>query len=248
MGIDNYGNNLNLSIFHFMIEMTGTNPDIPVLYEDNHLLIIDKPAGVLSQEDYSDDPDVLTLCKKYLKVKYNKPGNVFLGLVHRLDQPVSGVMVLAKTSKAAARLSEQIRNRTFIRSYLAFVSGVTAESGTLIHHLSKDRRTNTVRAYNSKKSGTKRAELHFKTIKQNTKYSLLEVNLITGRAHQIRVQLAKAGHPLWGDYKYDSNAGKPGKILGLRADELGFTHPTTKEQLTFTAPAPKGQPWDTFEY
>ncbi len=231
-----------------MQKHTKTTPSIPIIYEDNHLLVIDKPAGVLSQEDNSKNPDVLNLCKIYLKKKYNKPGNVYLGLVHRLDQPVSGLMVLARTSKAASRLSEQIREHSIDKTYWALVEGMTPMEQTLEHHLSKDKRTNFVKAYNSKKSFTKVAKLKFKTIKQSAHHSLVEVDLITGRAHQIRVQMAKIGFPLWGDYKYGEVGNKPGKSLGLRSVKLSFIHPVTKEKMEFTANPPKLQPWSFFDY
>ena len=229
-----------------MTKHTNTRPNIPILYEDNHLLVIDKPIDVLSQEDHSKDADVLTLCKSYIKKAYNKPGNVFLGLVHRLDRPVSGVMVLAKTSKAASRLSEQVRNRSFKKTYWAIVEGQTENEGRWIHHLHKDKKTNTVKAYNSDKGFTKKAELTFTTLKQSKDYSLVEVDLLTGRPHQIRVQFAKMGHPLWGDTKYGSTVKH--QSLALRSMNIGITHPTQKEALSFDASVPKQQPWNMFEY
>ncbi len=231
-----------------MQKSTKTNPNIPIIYEDNHLLVIDKPVGVLSQEDITGKPDVLTLCKQYLKKEYNKPGNVYLGLVHRLDQPVSGVMVLAKTSKAASRLSEQIRKNMVVKTYWAMVHGTTNPEEHLIHHLAKDKKKNFVHAHNSKKSFTKKSELSYKTIKQNTQFSLVEVDLITGRPHQIRVQLAKIGHPLWGDVKYGDNSSAKGVDLGLRAVKFTLEHPTTKEKMTFEVDMPKIKPWSFFDY
>lgn len=230
------------------MKSTRTRPNISIIYEDNHLLVIDKPAGVLSQEDHTSDPDVLTLCKKYIKNEYNKPGNVWLGLVHRLDRPVSGLMVLAKTSKAASRLSEQIRNHQLKKTYWALVYGMAPSESTLVHFLEKDPKTNSVRAYNSKKGRAKRAELTFKTIKQSAHYSVLEIDLKTGRPHQIRVQLAKINHPIWGDYKYGEPDSGPGKTLALRSMKLEFTHPTKGDLLSFTAPTPHQQPWDNFDY
>ncbi|MTI89500.1 MAG: RluA family pseudouridine synthase [Balneolaceae bacterium] len=226
---------------------TKTTPDIPIIYEDNHLLVIDKPAGVLSQEDHTGDPDVLTLCKQYIKKKYNKPGNVFLGLVHRLDRPVSGIMVIARTSKAASRISKQIRKRSVEKTYWALVQGQTPVYGELVHFLAKNKRSNTVKAYSSPKKNAKESRLKYVTIKQNQKYSVVEVNLITGRPHQIRVQMAKEGHPLWGDYRY-GNPGKDGKNIALRAVKLEFSHPTTKELMILKAPPPSGTPWNTFDY
>lgn len=230
------------------MKSTFTRPDIPIIYEDNHLLVIDKPAGVLSQEDHTNDPDVLTLCKKYIKKEYNKPGNVWLGLVHRLDRPVSGVMVLAKTSKAASRLSEQVRNHKLKKTYWALVYGMTPEFAELTHFLEKDPKTNTVKAYNSKRGRAKKAELSYEVIKQSAHYSVIEVDLKTGRPHQIRVQLAKVGHPIWGDYKYAEEETGPGKQLALRAMKLEIKHPTKDEVMVFEAPKPTRQPWDNFDY
>ena len=227
---------------------TNTKPNIPIIYEDNHLLVIDKPAGVLSQEDSTGAPDVLTLCKRYIKKKYNKPGDVWLGLVHRLDRPVSGLMVLARTSKAASRLSEQIRNNRIDKTYWALVEGMTQMEKTLVHYLEKDKRSNHVTAYKSKKGRAKKAELAFKTLKQSAHYSLIEVDLRTGRPHQIRVQMAKEGYPLWGDYRYGETGSKKGKDLGLRAVKLSFDHPTIKKRMFFEAKVPNLQPWNFFDY
>lgn len=227
---------------------TGTHPNIPIIYEDNHLLVIDKPAGLLSQEDHSGDPDVLTLCKQYIKKKYNKPGDVFLGLVHRLDRPVSGIMVIARTSKAASRLSYQIRKRTITKTYWALVHGKAPVYGDLVHFLDKDERTNTVTAYRSPKGKAKESRLKFITLRQNANYSVVEVDLITGRPHQIRVQFAKEGNPLWGDYKYGNPEEVEGKDIALRAVKLELEHPTKKELMILKAPAPTGVPWNFFEY
>ncbi len=231
-----------------MNSSTRTKPNIPILYEDNHLLVVDKPAGLLSQADRSNNPDVLKLCKEYIKKEYKKPGNVWLGLVHRLDQPVSGAMVLAKTSKAASRLSEQVRTHSIKKTYWAFVYGMTPTGETLTHFLEKDSKTNIVKAYNSRKGKAKEATLHYNTIKQSKDYSVVEVDLVTGRPHQIRVQLQKIGHPIWGDYKYGEQGSGPGKKLALRAMKLEFRHPTKSEILTFAAKIPHQQPWDNFDY
>lgn len=227
---------------------TNTSPDIPIIYEDNHLLVIDKPAGVLSQEDHTGDPDVLNLCKQYIKKKYNKPGDVFLGLVHRLDRPVSGVMVIARTSKAASRLSYQIRKRTINKTYWALVHGKSPVYGEHVHFLEKDERTNTVKVFDSPKRNAKESRLKFITLKQNNKYSVVEVDLITGRPHQIRAQFAKEGNPLWGDYKYGNPDKKKENDIALRAVKLELEHPTKKELMIFKAPKPTSVPWNKFEY
>lgn len=240
--------NFNPRSIFLTTSFTGTKPNIPIIYEDNHLLVIDKPAGVLSQEDHTGDPDVLNLCKAYIKKKYNKPGDVFLGLVHRLDRPVSGVMVLARTSKAASRLSYQIRKRTINKTYWALVKGQAPVYGELVHFLEKDNRTNTVKAYNSPKGKAKESRLKFISVRQNANHSVIEVDLITGRPHQIRVQFAKEGFPLWGDHKYGNPDQGKGEDIALRAVKLELEHPTKKELMTFKAPKPTGKPWDMFDY
>jgi len=227
------------------MNQTRTNPDIPILYEDNHLLIINKPEGVLSQEDHSAAPDVLTLCKAYIKEEYGKPGKVFLGLVHRLDRNVGGVMVLAKTSKSASRLSDQIRRRVFRKTYVAVVQGKTPKNGYLIHHLVKNNQINSVKAYSKPVRDSKKAELTFQTRAQKTGWSLVEINLITGRPHQIRVQFSAEDHPLWGDVKYGST--QKGGTIALFASKLSFEHPTLKKKLVFEAPEPIGTPWNLFD-
>lgn len=224
---------------------TGTDPNIEIVFEDNHLLAINKPRGVLSQEDRTGRPDVLTLCKAYLKAEYHKPGNVFLGLLHRLDQPVSGIMLLAKTSKAASRISEQIRKRTFRKTYLAMVTGKPPANGTLKHYLIKNKQTNTVFVSKKESKQAKAAELTFRTLEQSGDSALIEVNLITGRAHQIRVQLSHEGFPLIGDKKYGSSEISP---LALHAFSIIIMHPTLKTELTLTSNAPNEAPWNRYDY
>lgn len=225
------------------MKTTGTEPDIPVLYEDNHLLVVAKPSGLLSQEDYTGEPDLLTLCREYIKNEYNKPGNVFLGLLHRLDKPVSGVMVFAKTSKAASRISDQIRKREVRKLYMAVVKGTPPENGFLEHHLEKDTRRNLVQAVDKPTKNSKPARLSFQKIAQQNNLALIEVNLITGRAHQIRVQFAESGTPVYGDQKYGE--GKKAQIA-LHAHKFELEHPTKKEKISFTAPLPENHPWSLF--
>lgn len=224
-------------------------PDIPLLYEDNQLLVVNKPVNMLSQADHTGDPDLLTLCKEYLKVRYEKPGNVFLGLVHRLDRPVGGVMVLAKTSKAASRLSEQIRSRKFDKRYLLIVHGKTPPNGVLVHNLLKDSASNrvTVTAADNKKS--KRAELVYQQLEYHNIHdiSLVKVNLITGRPHQIRVQFSSEGFPLVGDKKYGKNSiNIPASEPALFASEIIFSHPVRKNTVSFEASPPTSPPWNFF--
>ena len=200
---------------------------INILYEDNHLLVVEKKVGVLSQSDGSNTYDMLTILKKYLKEKYHKPGNVYLGLVHRLDKNVGGVMVFAKTSKAASRLSEQIRNRDFKKTYLAVCKGIIESDGKYQDYLKRVEYRSEV---TNSKDG-KIAKLSYQVIKVKNNNTLLKINLETGRHHQIRVQFAYHNHPLLGDEKYGSKGRYP---LALYAYRLEFTHPTTKERLNFS--------------
>lgn len=200
---------------------------INILYEDNHLLVVEKKVGVLSQSDGSNTPDMLTILKQYLKDKYNKPGNVYLGLVHRLDKNVGGVMVFAKTSKAAKRLSEGIRNREFKKTYLAICEGILKGEGEYIDYLKRVEYRSEIS--NSKEG--KLAILSYKALSRKNNDTLVKINLETGRHHQIRVQFSYHNHPLLGDEKYGSKGAYP---LALFAYKLEFTHPTTKEKLSFT--------------
>ena len=218
-----------------------------ILFEDNQIIVAVKPAGVLSQADPSGDPDMLTLLKAYIKERYNKPGNVYLGLVHRLDRPVSGVMVFAKTSKAAARLSEQIRLHTVDKYYLAAVSGVMEnDSGTLANYILKDQTTNRVKVFDTPKKDAKYAELDYEVIARSGNMTLLKVDLKTGRSHQIRAQLANAGHPIICDSKYGSNRMKGD--IALFCCEMAIDHPVSKERMVFKADPPKSYPWGNFAY
>ena len=204
--------------------------NLDILYEDNHIIVVVKPNNILSQSDETNDLDMLTIIKGYIKEKYNKPGNVYLGLVHRLDRPASGVMVFAKTSKAASRLSEQIRNNLVTKKYLAVVNGTDLESGGIFNdYLEKLSDGNTIV---SDELRGKYAELSYKALQINREnnLSLVEVDLKTGRHHQIRVQFASRGYPLYGDNRYGK---MDKKQLALHAYELSFTHPVNKEKMTF---------------
>ncbi len=204
--------------------------EVRILYEDNHLLVVYKPRGILSQADGSELPDLLTILKGYLKEKYQKPGAVYLGLVHRLDINTCGIMVFAKTSKAASRLSDQIKNHEFQKKYLAVVEGVLSGSGTLENYLAK----NTVlkKAYVDNQKGVL-ALLDYQVIKTNGILSLVDISLKTGRFHQIRAQFSAIGHPLYGDTKYGSKAIVAKNHFPLEAYYLSFYHPTTKEKMIF---------------
>ena len=213
-----------------------------IIYEDNHLLVVLKPINIPVQEDDSKDLDMLTYLKKYLKEKYNKPGNVYLGLVHRLDRPVSGIMVFAKTSKAASRLSEQIRNHTFKKEYMAVLCGKTPKKDILVDKLLKNPKTNTPIV--SEKG--KEAILSYELIKYKNNYSLVKINLETGRSHQIRVQFSSRGYPLYGDQRYNKKA-LPKQQIALFANRLEFIHPVTKEKLFFEEELPNFEPWNIFK-
>ncbi|MCX7923623.1 MAG: RNA pseudouridine synthase [Clostridia bacterium] len=230
--------------------MTGkfANININIIYEDNHLLVVEKPVNIPVQQDESNDPDMLTLLKEDIKVRYNKPGEVFLGLVHRLDRPVGGVMVFAKTSKAASRLSEQIRTREFKKVYNAVINGVPQkERGQLEHYLLKDNATNTVRVVEKNVEGAKQALLNYRVIGSINGLSLVSINLHTGRPHQIRVQCAAMGNPLYGDQKYGANISKPGQQIALWATEITCMHPTKKEEMVFKCETPHTEPWIRFK-
>lgn len=219
-------------------------PRVPVLYEDNHVIVVVKPPNVPTQEDDSRDPDLLSLIKADLKVRHRKPGNVYLGLVHRLDRPVGGVMVFAKTSKAASRLSDAVRNRTIHKQYRAVVNGKPKEpSATLRHHLLKDSRTNMVKVVPAGKEGAKEAILDYRVIGSQDGLSLVEIELHTGRPHQIRVQFAAIGCPLVGDQRYGGAYAFPGQQIALWSQSLSFEHPVTKETLRFCSQPPVAYPW-----
>lgn len=205
-----------------------------IVYEDNHVIVVIKPHNVSVQEDDSKDPDMLTIIKEYFKDRDNKPGNVFLGLVHRLDRPTGGVMVFAKTSKAASRLSKQLKDKQLSKKYLCVVNGCPQiANNRLVTYLKKDEKTNTVKIAPKLESGTKEAILEYEVIESKSKYSLVKVNLITGRSHQIRVQMSgQLNVPIYGDFKYGDK--DHGGNLALWAYELTFVHPTTKEQMRFT--------------
>lgn len=223
--------------------------ELKVVYEDNHIIVVVKPQNIPTQEDDSKDKDMLTIVKEYIKAKENKPGNVFVGLVHRLDRPTGGVMVFAKTSKAASRLSTQIADGTMGKRYLAVVLGKPRENRMkLINYLKKNPRTNTVQVVPELESGAKRAELEYNVIEAKEKVSLIEVNLFTGRSHQIRVQMKNIGCPVYGDVKYGGDKLAKGHNLALWAYELKFQHPTTKDNMTFKVyPAEDIVPWKVFD-
>ena len=218
--------------------------DLKILYEDNHIIVVVKPFNVLSQSDDTKDIDMLTMIKEYLKEKYNKPGNVYLGLVHRLDRPVGGIMVFAKTSKAASRLSEQIRKKELHKKYYAVVENKVNNHDILEDKLLKDSKTNIVKVDPKGKESI----LEYNLIKydKDSNLSLVDINLKTGRSHQIRVQFSSRNHPLYGDQRYNKNS-KVGEQIALYAYQLSFYHPITKEQLTFKEKIPNKYPFSIFK-
>ena len=218
-------------------------PKLNIIYEDNHLLVVEKPSNIPVQEDSSKDIDMLTLLKDYRKTNENKPGEAFIGLVHRLDRPVSGIMVFAKTSKAASRLSEQIRQNAFHKTYIAIVEGALPPKGKFEDYLRKNEKEN--KSYVTTKEKGKYSCLEYQVLSTKDNFSLVEINLITGRSHQIRVQFSSRNHPLIGDSKYGHN---PNNIdIALFAKSITFTHPTTKEHLTFTLDIPNKYPFNIFK-
>ena len=220
-----------------------------VIYEDNHIIVVIKPHNMPSQADISGDRDLLTEVKEYIKEKYNKPGEAFVGLVHRLDRPTGGIMVFAKTSKAGSRLSSQIREHKTKKVYYTIVEGLPrAPEETIVNNLKKDEKNNIVKIVTQTEEGAKKAELRYKVLETEGDFSLLEVTLLTGRSHQIRVQLNGVGLPIYGDAKYNNKeSGKFKGGLALWAGRLEFDHPVTKERLVFIAPpdATK-EPWNKF--
>ncbi|VAX24797.1 Similar to tRNA pseudouridine synthase C, group TruC1 [hydrothermal vent metagenome] len=220
-----------------------SHKNIKILSEDNHIIVVVKPFNMPTQADSSHSPDLLSTLKAYLKEKYNKPGNVFLGMVHRLDRPVGGLLVFAKSSKAAARLSNQIRLREFEKEYVAAVEGaITPKSRRLIHFILKDNMKNRVWAFDKEKPNAKKAELEYKKIRAGDETSLLNIRMVTGRKHQIRAQLAAVGSPVVGDVKYGASAPLPGANILLYATRLAFRHPVKKEPIDIRVDPPDDWP------
>ena len=218
-------------------------PKINIIYEDNHLLVIEKPINIPVQKDNTNNIDLITMLKDYRKKNENKPGEAYLGLVHRLDRPVGGIMVFAKTSKAASRLSDQIRTNTFHKTYLAVIQGVIPKEGVFEDYLVKNEKENI--SYVTSKEKGKYSKLEYKLLNTKDNLSLVRINLITGRSHQIRVQFSSRNHPLIGDSKYGDN---PNNIsIALYAESITFNHPTTKEKLTFTLNKPNRYPFNIFK-
>lgn len=229
-------------------EENQLDKDLVILYEDNHLIVVVKPQNIPSQSDITGDEDMLSRVKNYIKLKYNKSGEAYVGLVHRLDRPTGGIMVFAKNSKTAKRLSDQIKNNQMKKTYYAVTTKTPQmKKGTLINFLKKDEKNNIVKIVPQSEQGVKRAELSYQVLQTNGEYALVEIKLITGRSHQIRVQFAGINCPLYGDNKYGKDKDRTTKNLGLWAGRVEFIHPTTKQKMTFAcAPLGKSQPWNLF--
>ena len=219
-----------------------------VVYEDNHIIVVNKTSSEIVQGDKTGDTPLSEMVKQYLKEKYNKPGNVFMGVTHRLDRPVSGLVVFAKTSKALPRLNEMFRNGEVKKTYWAIVKECPKETeGELVHYLVRNEKQNKSYAYDKEVKNSKKAVLHYKLIGHSQNYYLLEVDLKTGRHHQIRCQLAKMGCPIKGDLKYGSPRSNPDGSICLHARTVQFVHPVSKEMIRLTAPVPEGNLWNGFE-
>lgn len=219
-----------------------------VVYEDNHIIVVNKTSSEIVQGDKTGDTPLSEMVKQYLKEKYNKPGNVFIGVTHRLDRPVSGLVVFAKTSKALPRLNEMFRNGEVKKTYWAIVKECPKETeGELVHYLVRNEKQNKSYAYDKGVKNSKKAVLHYKLIGHSQNYYLLEVDLKTGRHHQIRCQLAKMGCPIKGDLKYGFPRSNPDGSICLHARTVQFVHPVSKEMIQLTAPVPEGNLWNGFE-
>ncbi len=225
----------------------GHHQHFSVIYEDNHLLVVNKAAGVLVQGDITGDTPLVEYCKNYIKHKYNKPGAVFLGVVHRIDRPVSGIVVLARTSKALERMNELFREKETKKIYFAIINQrPQRHEDTLVHWLKKDEKKNKTTAFSKETPGALRSELYYRFISSEGNRHLLEVKPVTGRPHQIRVQLASMGCPIEGDVKYGSPEPNADGSICLHARSLAFIHPVKKEPMFFEAPLPDVEHWRYF--
>ena len=220
-----------------------------VVYEDNHIIVVNKTSSEIVQGDKTGDIPLSETVKQYLKEKYQKPGNVFVGVAHRLDRPVSGLVVFAKTSKALSRLNEMFKNSEVKKTYWAIVKECPRElEGELVHYLVRNEKQNKSYAYDKEVPDSKKAILHYRLIARSQNYNLLEVDLKTGRHHQIRCQLAKMGCPIKGDLKYGFARSNPDGSICLHARRISFIHPVSKEQIDLEAPLPPGNLWSGFSF
>jgi len=227
------------------VKIISNKNNLQVLYEDNHIIIINKRAGDIVQGDKTGDKPLSDIVKEYIKDKYNKPGSVYLGVVHRLDRPTTGIVVFARTSKALSRLNKLFADKNISKTYWAIVGQKPPkETDTLIHWLKKNPKNNKSTAFTKETTDTKKAILHYKIIKALNRYCLLEVNLETGRHHQIRSQLSSIGSPIKGDLKYGFSRSNPDASIHLHSRKLEFVHPVSKENIQIIAPPPQDTIWD----
>ncbi|MCL7765284.1 RluA family pseudouridine synthase [Polaribacter sp. Z014] len=225
--------------------MHSTKENLQILFEDNHIIIVNKRAGDITQGDKTGDKPLSDVVKEYIKDKYNKPGNVYLGVVHRLDRPTSGIIIFAKTSKSLERLNKMLRDKTIHKTYWAVVKNhPKKEKDTLINYLRKNPKNNKSTAYPKEIDGSKKAILHYAVIKKLDNYSLIEIDLETGRHHQIRSQLSNIGSPIKGDLKYGFDRSNKDGSIHLHARRIQFIHPVTKDEINITAPTPKEVIWN----
>ncbi|MDA9627961.1 RluA family pseudouridine synthase [Flavobacteriaceae bacterium] len=225
--------------------MHSTKNNLEVLFEDNHLLIVNKKSGDIVQGDKTGDKPLSEVVKEYIKEKYNKPGDVFLGVVHRLDRPTSGIIIFARTSKALERLNKMLRDRVISKTYWAIIKNNPKKvKDTLIHFLKKNPKNNKSTVFTKKTEGSKKAILHFTIKKKLDNYSLLEIDLETGRHHQIRAQLSFIGSPIKGDLKYGASRSNKDGSIHLHARTINFTHPVSKKTITIIAPIPNEVIWN----
>lgn len=228
--------------------MASTKNNLDILFEDNHIIVINKQPGDISQGDKTGDTPLSEIVKSYIKFKYNKPGNVYLGVVHRLDRPTSGVIIFAKTSKALERLNKKLRDKEIQKTYWAVVKNRPPKSSdTLIHFLKKDHQKNKSKAYEKEIKDSKKAILHYSILKQLDHYYLLEIQLETGRHHQIRTQLSHIGCPIKGDLKYSFPRSNKDASIHLHARKIEFVHPVSKERLIIEAKPPNDPVWNACE-
>lgn len=228
-----------------MSKVVSNKTNLQVLFEDNHIVVVNKRAGDIVQGDKTGDIPLSDIVKAYIKDKYNKPGNVYLGVVHRLDRPTTGIVVFARTSKALSRLNKLFADKKVDKTYWAIVKNKPSKiKDTLINWLKKNPKNNKSTAYNSEIRDSKKAILHYEIIKSLNNYHLLEINLETGRHHQIRCQLANIGTPIKGDLKYGFDRSNKDASIHLHSRKIEFTHPVSKEPISITAPTPKDAIWD----
>lgn len=228
--------------------MRSTKESLQILFEDNHIVIVNKRVGDIVQGDKTGDKPLSDVVKEYIKDKYNKPGKVFLGVVHRLDRPTSGIVIFAKTSKALERLNKMLRDKKIDKTYWAIVKNKpTKTQNTLINYLKKNPKNNKSTAFKNETEGSKKAILHYKIIKELNTYFLLEIDLETGRHHQIRCQLANIGCPIKGDLKYGFDRSNKNGGIHLHARKIEFIHPVSKENISVISPTPKDVIWEACE-